>query len=196
MTSITNDSLVPGLHLEKYRTGMLVALSGVMMMFTALTSAYIVRAAASGDWIPIAMPRMLLLSTALIVVSSITFEVARKALKRNDQAFYARMLLVTVMFGLGFLGSQFLVWRQLVLQGVYLSSNPHSAFFYLMTALHGVHLLGGIFALDFLLLHAWRKRTPEQVSGKRSAVAGAIALYWHFMAGLWIYLFLLLFLWR
>lgn len=196
MSTLANKNLVPRLYLEKYRTGMWVALAGVMMMFTALSSAYIVRAAGATDWTPISMPRLLWLSTALILASSVTFEFARKALTRNDQQAYSRLLLVTVLLGLGFLATQLLAWRQLVGQGVYLSSNPHSAFFYLLTALHGLHLLGGILALDYLLLHAWRKRAPEQIGARRVAAAGAVGIYWHFMDGLWIYLFLLLFLWR
>lgn len=185
-----------GLLHDKYRIGMWVALAGVMMMFTALTSAYIVRAAGANDWTPIAVPRLLWVSTSLILISSFTFEFARKALKRDDPQGYSRMLLVTVLLGLGFLGAQLLAWRQLVSQGVYLSSNPHSSFFYLLTALHGIHLLGGILALDYLLLHAWRNRGSGQIGARRSAATGAVAVYWHFMDGLWIYLFLLLFLWR
>ncbi len=185
-----------GTPTDKYRLGMWVALAGIMMMFTALTSAYVVRAAGASDWKPIALPPLLWVSTALIVISSITFELARRAVKREDHQAYGRWLLVTVLLGLGFLSIQFLAWRQLVGQGIYLSSNPHSAFFYLLTALHGLHLLGGILALDYLLLHAWRRRAPEQIGPKRAAVAGAVALYWHFMDGLWIFLFLLLFLWR
>ena len=196
MAALTNENFGSRLNLEKYRTGMFVALAGVMMMFTALTSAYIVRAAGANDWLPIAVPRVLWISTALIVISSITLEFARKALKVDDHSAYSRMLLVTVVLGLGFLGAQLLAWRQLVSQGVYLSSNPHSSFFYLLTALHGLHLLGGIFAIDFLLLHARRKVQVDQITSRRSAAAGAVATYWHFMAGLWIYLFLLLFLWR
>lgn len=185
-----------GLLRDKYRTGMWVALAAVMMMFTALSSAYIVRAAGANDWTPIAMPRLLWASTALILISSVTFEFARKALKRDDQSAYSRLLLATVILGLGFLCTQLLAWRQLVSQGIYLSSNPHGAFFFLLTALHGLHLLGGILALDFLLLHAWRKRAPQQIGSRRSAAAGVVAIYWHFMDGLWIYLFLLLFVWR
>jgi cytochrome c oxidase subunit 3 len=191
-----SENQTPALFLTKYRTGMLIVLASIMMMFTALSSAYIVRAAGASDWTPIEMPRLLWLSTTLIVLSSGSFELARKALQRDEQQGYARWLLVTVGLGLGFLGAQFLAWRELVAQGIYLSSNPHSAFFYLLTGLHGVHLLGGVLALDYLLLHAWRRRAPEQVGPRRAAAAGAVALYWHFMGLLWIYLFLLLFLWR
>lgn len=185
-----------GFSPDRYRIAIWVTLAAVMMMFTALTSAYIVRAAGATDWVVIRMPRLLWLSTTLIVLSSVSLELARKALQRDDQQGYARWLLVTVGLGLGFLGSQFLAWRELVAQGIYLSSNPHSAFFYLLTGMHGVHLLGGILALDYLLLHAWRRRAPEQIGPRRAAAAGAVALYWHFMGLLWIYLFLLLFLWR
>jgi cytochrome c oxidase subunit 3 len=65
-----------------------------------------------------------------------------------------------------------------------------------LTGAHGVHLLGGVLALDYLLLRSWRKRLEEHGEAKRQAVVNAVALYWHFMFGLWIYLFLLLFLWR
>ncbi|HEY0545594.1 MAG TPA: cytochrome c oxidase subunit 3 [Pyrinomonadaceae bacterium] len=197
MTSTAaNENSALLLFPEKYRTGMWVVLASIMMLFTALSSAYIVRASGANDWTPLDPPRLLWLSTTLILLSSLSFELARKALKRNEQQKYARWLLVTVLLGLGFLGAQFLAWRELVAQGLYLASNPHSSFFYLLTALHGLHLLGGILALDYLLLHAWRRRAPAQIGIKRAVAAGAVAIYWHFMGALWIYLFLLLFLWR
>jgi cytochrome c oxidase subunit 3 len=181
---------------SKYRIGMWVALAGVMMMFTALTSAYIVRASTSNDWRPISMPRLLWLSTGLIILSSISLEIARRTLKSGNTRGYQRWLLLTVLLGLGFLATQLMAWRQLATQGIYLASNPHSSFFYVLTGAHGLHLLGGILALDYLLLRSWRKRYEEHETMKRQAVANSVALYWHFMDGLWIYLFLLLFLWR
>ncbi len=181
---------------QRYRIAMWVVLAAIAMMFTALTSAYIVRSASSNDWQPIRMPRVLWLSTILILVSSGTFEAARRASKRNSDRAYGRWLLLTVLLGLGFLGSQLLAWRQLVAQGIYLATNPHSSFFYLLTGAHGVHLLGGVLALDYLLLRTWRRRNGFDSEEKRQAAADAVALYWHFMDGLWIYLFLLLFLWR
>lgn len=180
----------------QYRIGMWVALAAIAMMFTALTSAYIVRAAGASDWRPLATPRVLWLSTALIILSSITFELARRALKRRQDSAYSRWLLLTVVLGLGFLAGQFWAWRQLVGQGVYVNTNPHSSFFYLLTGTHGVHLIGGILALDFLLFRTWRKPAGEYSEERRRASADAVALYWHFMDALWVYLFLLLFLWR
>lgn len=181
---------------NRYRIGMWVGLAAILMMFTALTSAYIVRAASGNDWRPIAMPQVLLLSTAVIVASSFTLEVSRRKLKAAFEDSYHRWLMLTTSLGIAFVGSQLLAWRQLVQQGVYVSSNPHSSFFYLLTATHGVHLLGGLIALIYLLSRTRRTERDEQALTKRYAVADAVTLYWHFMDGLWIYLFVLLFFWR
>jgi cytochrome c oxidase subunit 3 len=190
-----HDHGFPGIEssANRYRIGMWVALASILMMFTALSSAYIVRAASSTDWQPLRMPRMLLLSTALILLSSGTLETARRKLKDASSQAHKRWLLFTVVLGVGFLVSQLLAWRQLVRQGVYVASNPHSSFFYLLTAAHGVHLLGGLAALAYLSLR--RRALPDNAPAVAKAQAGAdaVTLYWHFMDFLWIYLFVLLF---
>ncbi|HYP54547.1 MAG TPA: cytochrome c oxidase subunit 3, partial [Pyrinomonadaceae bacterium] len=165
--------------------------------FTALTSAYVVRLGWSNDWRPTAIPSFLWVSTALIVAGSLTMERARREARRGREGGSRRWLFFTLVVGLGFVAAQLLAWRQLVAQGVYLKSNPHSSFFYVMTALHGLHVLGGILGLNLLLL----RRAPQDDEGRealarRRSAFDAVALYWHFMDGLWIYLFLLLFLWR
>ena len=183
-------------YADRYRLGMWVALAGIVMLFTALTSAYIVRTASANDWRPIAIPNVLWLSTLVIIVSSVTFEGARRALKSQDDDGYGHWLIATTILGLAFLVSQLWAWRQLVGQGIYLSSNPHSSFFYLLTGAHALHLLGGLLALTFLWVRSRRKITEAALVAKRQAAADAVTIYWHFMDGLWIYLFLLLFLWR
>jgi cytochrome c oxidase subunit 3 len=180
----------------KYRVGTWVAVASIAMLFTALSSAYIVRAASAQDWRPLAMPRILWLSTALIVLSSGAIEAARKNLKQVLNVAYTRWLFITSILGVGFLASQLFAWRQLARQGVYLAGNPHSSFFYLLTATHGLHLFGGLLAVVYLLFRTRRPRADELAEAKRVAHADAVAIYWHFMDGLWIYLFLLLFLWR
>jgi len=181
---------------NRYRIGMWVALASILMMFTALTSAYIVRAASSTDWQPLAMPRVLWLSTALIIFSSITLETARRRLKGDTASAYRRWMMISAALGFAFLLSQLFAWRQLAQQGIYVSSNPHSSFFYLLTATHGVHLVGGLMALLFLSFRAHTSATNELAVAKRQATADAMTLYWHFLDGLWIYLFVLLFFWR
>src|SRR5207249_6214315 len=128
-------------------------------------------------------------STALILLSSGTLERARKKLRGIPDGGYVRWLLLTVILGMGFLTSQLFAWRQLARQGVYLASNPHSSFFYLLTATHGLHLLGGLLAVVYLLFRARRPRVDELAEARRLAHADAVAIYWHFMDGLWIYLF-------
>ena len=181
---------------SRYRIGMWVALASVAMMFTSLSSAYVVRAGSSKDWFPLAMPRVLLVSTALILISSVTLETARRRLKASLNNAYAKFLLLTALLGIGFLVSQLFAWKQLSAQGVYLSSHPHSSFFYLLTGAHGVHLIGGLLALALLLFRSRRQSVEPGFVAKRQATADAVTIYWHFMDALWIYLFLLLFLWR
>lgn len=178
---------------NRYRLGMWVALASILMMFTALSSAYIVRAASSTDWVPLDMPRILWLSTALILVSSVTLETARRSWKNSAGNRNRSWLLATAALGIGFLGSQLFAWRQLVRQGVYVASNPHSSFFYLLTAAHGVHLLGGLAALAYLLLRRSVRAGDEMELAKANAKGDAVTLYWHFMDFLWVYLFVLLF---
>jgi cytochrome c oxidase subunit 3 len=180
----------------RYRIGIWVAMGSILMLFTALTSAYIVRSASGNDWQPIAMPKVLWLSTLLILVSSVTMEISRRSLKQQDNAGYGRWLVITVALGFGFLASQLVAWRQLVRQGAYMASNPYNSFFYLFTAAHGLHLFGGILALIYLLLRTRRKRGTIDGELRRVGAADAATVYWHFMDGLWVALFLLLFFWK
>src|SRR6266850_5205034 len=155
--TIVANQLVSANPGTRFRTGAWVLIAGVVMLFTALTSAYIVRSASSNDWQPIAMPRVLWLSTALILISSITMEVSRRSLKQQREPGYGRWLLITTGLGLAFLTSQVIAWRQLARQGAYLASNPYNSFFYLFTAAHGVHLLGCLLALMYLWLRTRKK---------------------------------------
>lgn len=196
MVAEINGQYLPVAAGSRYRTGMLVALAGILMMFTALTSAYIVRSGSAVDWQPLKMPRILLLSSALILISSGTLETARRKLKDGAAGLHRRWLLVTVVLGLAFLGSQLIAWQELVRQGVYVSSNPHSSFFYLLTATHGVHLLAGLLALVYLTFRTRPTGESELAAVKRQGAADAVTLYWHFMDVLWLYLFVLLFFWR
>ena len=186
----------PDSRANRYRIGMWVGLASIAMMFTSLSSAYIVRSGSASDWLPLRIPRVMFASTALILISSVTLEVARRKLKQSFAEAYSRYLLLTGFLGLAFLCSQLIGWRQLASQGIYVSTHPHSSFFYLLTGAHAVHLAGGLLALTFLWLRSRRKSEEPAFVAKRQATADAVSIYWHFMDGLWIYLFLLLLLWR
>ena len=180
----------------RYRVGVWVAIASIVMLFTALASAYIVRSASADDWVPVQMPKVLWLSTAAILISSITIEISRRSLKRKGDAQYGMWLTITTALGVIFVASQFLAWRQLARQGVYMASNPHSSFFYLFTGAHGIHVLGGLGALAYLLLRTRRKGATVEGELKRVGAVDAATTYWHFLDGLWICLFLLLFFWK
>src|SRR5262249_19730688 len=125
---------------SRYRLGTWVALASIVMLFTSLSSAYVVRSGVMNDWFPIAVPRVMFGSTTLILLSSVSMEIARRKLKRGLSESYSRYLLLTTVLGFGFLVSQVVAWRQLAKQGIYLASNPYSSFFYLLTGAHAVHL--------------------------------------------------------
>jgi cytochrome c oxidase subunit 3 len=184
-----------GFEPQKYRIGILVAIASIVMLFAALSSAYIIRQTRglsdAGDWQAIALPRLLWFNTVLLAASSVSLEAARRMLRRGKFAGFNRWMLTATLLGVGFLIGQIVVWRQLAAQGIYLSSNPHSSFFYLLTGAHGIHLLGGIVAMTYVTIGGLRYYYNQQ---NRAAVE-ATALYWHFMDGLWIYLFFLLFFW-
>ena len=136
----------------------IAALASIVMLFTSLSSAYIVRSGLTYDWFPIAVPRVMFGSTALLLLSSVSIELARRKLKQSLSDSYSRYLLLTSLLGVGFLVSQLIAWRQLAQQGIYISSHPHSSFFYVLTGAHAVHVAGGLLALGFLWLRSRRRR--------------------------------------
>jgi len=174
-----------------YRLGMWFALTGIVMLFAAFTSALVVRKGMSFDWIPVRVPRVLWLNTLVLLSSSATLEFSRRSLRAGTASAFMRWLSATLILGLGFLAGQLVAWRELAARGVYLASNPGSSFFYVLTAAHGFHLLGGVAALAYVVFRARRiafgqaRRTPLDVA----------AIYWHFMDGLWIYVFFVLLNW-
>ena len=179
----------PGADLpdRRYYTGMMVGLAGIVMLFTGFSSAYVVRKGLSSDWVPLQLPSMVWMNSLILLASSFTIEKAKRHF--SSIALLKRWWSLTVVLGMGFLIGQWMVWQQLIGSGVYISSNPSSSFFYVLTAAHAVHLAGGVIALVYLTFRLW--------TGRLTPVAtGVMAMYWHFMDGLWLYILLLLVLWR
>ena len=180
-----------GFSPKPYRLSLWILLAAIFMMFGALIASYI-NLSGGEQWPPIVVPRLLWLSTGLILLSSLTLEAARRSLKAGSDGAYVVWLFVTLLLGLGFLASQVSAWRELVAQGLYLATNTHSSFFYLLTGAHALHLLGGILGLSYLLLRTRRRREGVGAEMRRRAAVGVVTVYWHFMDGLWLLLFLLL----
>ena len=182
---------------NKFRIAMWFLLLVVLMTFGGLISAYIV-ISTNGvmEWQPFALPVQVWVSTVLILASSVTYTIAQKALNAANQQKAKTWFLVTTIFGGMFIASQLLAWFELVRRGVYVQSNPYAGFFYILTAVHAVHVIGGIIALGFIVLRTWEKTSSDEELTKRQQVSNAVAWYWHFMDGLWLVLLLLLGFWK
>jgi cytochrome c oxidase subunit 3 len=172
---------------------MWMVLAAIVMMFGALSAAYVMVSEEQRK--PVPMPRMFFVSTGLILVSSATFHQAKKALQQERTGAYLRWLLATLGLGVGFLASQLVGWRELSKAGVYFSGHPRSTFFYLATALHGAHLLGGIGLVVYLVIRRLRPLWPLNPE-KNTAWTRVVGLYWHAMDGIWIWLFVLLLIFK
>lgn len=172
-----------------YQITMWVILAAIVMMFAALSSAYIVLAGGENRQ-SVTAPRMFFLSTGIIALSSWTLEKAKSSLSWQQGIRSSRWLALTLFLGSGFLASQVLGWRELARKGVYFAGRPDSTFFYLFTGVHGIHLLGGISLLAYLAIR-FRHLKDSEVE-KNNTWALIVARYWHTMGLLWIWLFVLL----
>jgi cytochrome c oxidase subunit III len=163
-------------------------LAAVTMLFLAFTMAYLARRQEAG-WTPISVPQVLWINSAVLLASSGSLEWARRRLVRCDAVGLRQGLEWTAGLGLVFVLGQLLAWRRLAAQGLYVASNPHSSFFYLLTGTHALHLVGGLGALAVVIVRAYQGRyTLEEHAG-----LNVFAVYWHFMDALWLSLFALLF---
>jgi cytochrome c oxidase subunit III len=180
-------------------TGVWIAVAAISMSFAAYTSAMVVRQGAGSDWLHFRLPPILYLNTLLIIASSVTLERGRRNHTPGRTADGDVLALpgpvtrtttwidVTFVLGLLFLAGQLIAWRQLAGEGLFLATNPSSAFFYILTALHGLHLLGGLGGLAYV-----RRRLRHRPVLAAGPALGAATRYWHFIALLWLYLLLLL----
>jgi len=174
------------------RSGIWVGIFAITMSFAAFTSALYVRQG-SGDGTHIALPSVIYANTLALLLSSFTMEMSRRGIARGlgPKAFGLRKgmvwLVVTLVLGLAFVAGQYLAWRYLAAQGLYLATNSNSSFFYVFTAMHGLHLLGGIAALVYLI-----GRTAGSNYRFRQSLFDGTAIYWHFMGVLWLYLLIVI----
>ncbi|MGB3619225.1 MAG: cytochrome c oxidase subunit 3 [Catalinimonas sp.] len=161
----------------------------IVMLFSALTSAYIVRQG-EGDWLDFDMPVLFWVNTGLLLLSSVTLHVAYLMAKKDRIDALKVLVAVTTLLGLAFLAGQYVGWGDLVEMGVYLVGNPSGSFMYVITGLHAVHLISGVLFLLVVFVQVFRNR----VHAKRLTLLEMGVTYWHFLDGLWLYLFLFLLL--
>ena len=165
-----------------------VAIGSILMMFAGLTSAYIVKRS-QASWLIIEIPMMFWYSTATILASSVTVQLALKALKKREMINYRRLLVVTAVLGVLFIVLQIAGFRQFAAQDIRLvgaGSNASYSFLLAISGIHGVHVLGGVVALVVIAIRALNSSTRSY----SSIPLEIAATYWHFVDALWIYLFI------
>ncbi len=181
MSSI--DSQRKKIHPHKFT--LWVAIGSIIMMFAGLTSAYIVKSN-QPKWLTFEMPRIFWYSTGIILLSSLTIQMALKEFKDRKINKYRRLITVTLVLGILFIVMQFLGFSQIWATGVTLSGSGAAPFMYVIFGLHGLHVLGGVIALLVMFLQGLssyrRSYNPVPVE--------VISTYWHFVDILWIYLFI------
>ncbi|GAB3322286.1 cytochrome c oxidase subunit 3 [Larkinella ripae] len=156
----------------------------IVMLFAAMTSAYLVRRA-EGNWLEFDMPPIFWYSTVVLVISSASMHWAYRAAKKDDFGVLRTAISVTFAFGLAFLVMQFLGWKDLVAQNVFFVGNPSGSFMYVFTGLHAFHLVSGLLVILFALRAAFRLK----IHAKNLTQIEICATYWHFLDILWVYLF-------
>lgn len=196
--------------LTRYRLAIAFALSGDLMFFVALISAFFVRQASGhfdaynnyiNDWHPILIPPILWLNTLVLALSSGTMEMARRQMFHETDVMDEWLglgkpaakrampwLAATMLLGILFLAGQWIAWKQLASQGVFFKSNPSSHFFYLITGSHAIHLILGILALGWAIIAIYALRRMEM----RQIAVDCTSWYWHSMGIFWLFLFVLL----
>jgi cytochrome c oxidase subunit III len=168
-----------------------IGLASIVMMFTAFTSAYLIKRSLA-DWITFDLPKIFLYSTAVIIISSITIIISRNYFRQREMRQYRGWLLVTLILGITFVCLQYIGFTELWESGITLTRNVSFSFLYVIVGLHAIHVLGGVVALTVMLIRAYSVRRKNY-----SAVPiDMMNTYWHFVDLLWIYLLTFLYLIR
>ena len=162
-----------------------VAISSIVMMFAGFTSAYIVKREQPG-WTTFDIPRAFWYSTAVILLSSLTIQMALRSFKERQMRKYTNLITVTVVLGIAFIALQFLGFQQIWKSGVTFRGSGAGQFLYVIAGLHALHVLGGVIALAVMFFKAFSARTRSY----DSVPIEVASTYWHFVDVLWIYLFI------
>jgi cytochrome c oxidase subunit III len=174
---------------RRYVTAIILGMISIVMLFMGIVAAFIFLRATNHEWVPLHLPSIIWFNTLVLLASSGALELARRRLALPNVHEFRQLWNVATILGVLFLVGQLVAWRELIAQGLYVATNQASSFFYIFTALHGLHLTGGICALLYV---SFRRFDRARVS--RAVAAEVASYYWHFMDGLWVFLLALLFL--
>ena len=172
-------------RIHPHKFALWVSMASIVMMFGALTSAYLVRMA-QGNWLEYSVPGIFFWSTGILLLSSGTLHISYRSFTKGKAQLYRLLLVTTFLLGLTFVIMQYFGWQALYANGVPLDGNPAGSFFYVISGLHAAHVLGGIAAITVALLHAIGLKF--RVTEKRKNRFELVLHYWHFVDLLWVYL--------
>ncbi len=182
---IIKDRRAMGMNPSKFIVWLFIV--SITMLFAALTSAYIVKQS-GGEWLNFNLPGMFWITSVIIIVSSITMQLALISARADQFKRLRGYLIVTAVLGLAFLIGQYQSWQQLVEMDVYFVGNPAGSFLYVLTGLHAVHIISGLIFLLIVIVSSFKLKIHS-----RSIIRIEMCTtYWHFLGGLWLYLFLFL----
>ena len=175
------------MHPKKFALWLFIV--SVVMIFASLTSAYIVRQS-EGNWLEFDLPVIFWYSSVVIVLSSVTLHYAYTAAKKDELSKIRLGMILTSILGVTFLVAQWYSWVALVDRDVFFVGNPAGSFLYVFTGLHAIHLISGVIFLIIVLISSFRYK----VHSKNMNAMEMCVTYWHFLGGLWLYLFMFLLL--
>lgn len=175
------------MHPKKFALWLFIV--SVVMIFAGMTSAYIVRQS-EGNWLEFDLPNVFWYTSGIIALSSLSIHWSYLAAKKDDFNSLKLGLIITTLLGISFLIGQWYSWVALVEQDVYFVGNPAGSFMYVFTGLHAFHLISGVIFLIIVLISSLRNRIHSQNLPQLEMCV----TYWHFLGGLWLYLFMFLLL--
>src|SRR5580658_10142744 len=179
-----------------YTMGILIGLAIVTLTFTVPVLVFVLRSQVEANWLPIRLPPVLWFSSSVLILSSLTLETARRRLARHDQPAFHRLAIYAALLGVLFLASQVTAWIQLLAAGVVLARNPHSAFLFFFSGLHGLHILVGLGGLFYLAGRTGPEPHDFKYEMTTRVWANSVSIFWHYLDFLWLALFALLLLWK
>lgn len=183
------DIVEQPISMNPKKFGLWLFLVTIVMLFAAWTSAYIVRQA-EGNWLEYDLPEIFWFTSGVVILSSLCLQWAYYSAKKDNFLNLRIGMVLTLILGVVFLVGQWYSWVALVDREVFFVGNPAGSFLYVITGMHALHLISGLIFLIIVLISTFRLK----VHSKSLDTLEMAATYWHFLGGLWLYLFMFLLL--
>jgi cytochrome c oxidase subunit 3 len=166
-----------------------LSMGSMVMLFTALASALIVKKGDFKHWEPVVLPSLFLVSTLLIIVSSVFIQLANNALSKDKFSTFKINAIITSLLSVVFVVFQYLGWEQLMDSNIMLNGNPSGSYIYVISGFHGFHYIIGIFILLLILALTYSKSAYKNTSNAKLHFS-MLTQYWHFIGLVWVFIYL------